>query len=97
MGQKTLVELLILLRDLIISKPVIGMCFGIEHLWLNDKITLNEKHILRDYILSHKPITFSTFVNITNRNWFWWGKFKKKPRIRYLNKHIKKLSNPKNI
>lgn len=51
-------------------------------------ITFDEKKKLDEYIFENKPITFYRMLNAA----YWWKRGDIKPRIKWIEKHIKKLS-----
>ena len=70
-----------------------GLCSWAWHIYRDDKITLEEYRILEFYIRENRPSIFSSvdaFMHMTSL--FYWEKCNIKPRIEWINKHIKKLS-----
>lgn len=89
-------ELLELVRDQIVNKRYMdrghwGLCSVVAYLYNRQTINGDEYYMLSDYIDNHKPFLyyfrkFSTFPG------HYWTPGKARPRLRWLNKHIKKLS-----
>lgn len=71
-----------------------GLCLNISNLYQKNLITCLEFKKLRKYIDNNRPSVFSSFDAfyckvIIASNWYW-TKGNIKPRIEWLNKHIKK-------
>ena len=89
-------ELLKLLRnhmDMYFSAYHDGMCIVVSKMCYDNLINVFEKNILLDYIERHRPINI-----LRNKiSAYYWKPGRIRPRMRWLNKHIK-LSDPyKNI
>lgn len=83
-------ELLQLMINYDVSK---GLCLTANTLWVMDIFTGSEYYMLSDYIHSHRP-----FGNKIRRKLFsmkpdhWWRPGRENPRIKWIKKHIKRLS-----
>ncbi len=64
-----------------------GLCQWILSMFMRDRITTDEYYELKDYLKQNKPITFHGIFSA-----FWWRVGDIKPRIKWIKKHIKKLS-----
>jgi hypothetical protein len=64
-----------------------GLCHWCERLFWNEKITLPERNTLRTYIKNNRP-----WISYFGVSAYYWSPFKIEPRIKWINKHIKKLS-----
>ena len=70
-----------------------GLCSWAWYMYREDKITFEEYRILDCYIRENRPSKFSSLEawNYQNRGYYW--KYNNiKPRIKWIKKHIKKLS-----
>lgn len=71
-----------------------GLCQWVSVLYIKNIINWNERMLLDKYISNNKPfnykirLLFSPFCNHT----YYWKKGKIEPRIKWIKKHIKKLS-----
>lgn len=63
-----------------------GLCTETDELYFYDIITYYEHTQLYNYIKENKP-----FLAKLRTDYFYWNEYKKKPRLRWLNKHIKKM------
>ena len=69
-----------------------GLCYLIIHAEGTKLITLDELVMLDSYIFSHKPKPYSSFgamYSYCKQDNYYWPKGHKKPRIKWLQKHIK--------
>ncbi len=66
-----------------------GLCWWICNLYWKGIISSKEYHILKDYVLSNKPITFYRMFGKLD---YYWRVGNINPRIRWIKKHIKKNS-----
>ena len=98
---RTIRELLTIVRDELNSyeDEFGGLCSFTFKLCIEDKITRKEYFILSSYLDDNIPFTLNTLRDrIITLSWsnpiigFWWKEDAKQPRIKWLNKHIKKLS-----
>jgi hypothetical protein len=64
-----------------------GLCGWIFTIRLWDRITTEEYYELKKYLSQNKPITFHRIFSA-----FWWKRGDIKPRIKWIKRHIKKLS-----
>lgn len=73
-----------------------GICNVIRSLYINDEISISEMQVSREYMENNKP----WFADL-RWNWFqtayWWRAGRTKPRVKWINKHIKKLKRESNI
>ncbi len=92
---RTIKELLQLLR-LVLSNPIYfdsGLCWSVLRLYLNDIISSEEKWLLWNYISKNRPSKYSSIgAFISRKSTYYWPKWDMKPRIKWLDHHIKKLS-----
>ena len=96
-------ELLVLVRNTFrTTETLYSICATIEYLFTIQKINQEEYDTLKNFIRENIPLTFNvllirikrfTFFEYTNC--YWWEKGKVEPRIKWLNKHIKKLGGEK--
>jgi len=85
---RTTKKLLEILYDNYETHPISNsMCMQCIRMQITNKITFDENQRLKEYIEKHKPF-FSKF----RKDAYYWNPRKRKPRIRWLKKHIKKLS-----
>ncbi len=66
-----------------------GMCAVAMHLGYSaafPDVSLKDKDILEEYIWSHPPFWFRIYKG----NMYFWMKYKRKPRIKWLKRHIRK-------
>jgi hypothetical protein len=68
-----------------------GLCWWIENMYRRGIITEAECDSLEYYLSQNKPITFYKILRM-NTNSYWWRIGDIKPRIKWIEKHIKKLS-----
>lgn len=90
---KTIHKLLLILKDEITNNNHVGLCSSAFILWNKDKITLDQSYKLENYIFTHRPIRRP--ISCTKKDWlnnYYWTRFDKLPRLRWLNKHIKLTS-----
>ena len=87
---RTIHELLIILRDNanvtkswfgLKQRIKSGLCNEISMLCDSDVITVVEFYMLNNYLINNKPITGGKY--------FYWNRYEWKPRLKWLNKHIK--------
>lgn len=64
-----------------------GLCILIIQILQDKEITIEEYVLLENYIKIHKP-----FGILFRTDAYYWSMNKRKPRIRYLKKHIKRTS-----
>lgn len=64
-----------------------GLCILIIQMIKDKEITVEEYVLLEDYIKIHKP-----FGVLFREDAYYWPMNKRKPRIRYLKRHIKRTS-----
>jgi hypothetical protein len=83
---RTTKELLTIMLENIDKVKVRGLCGVVANLTMIGIITNGEHEILMDYIVNHRPINLHYMVN----NVFYWKPGKKKPRVRWLKRHINK-------
>lgn len=70
-----------------------GLCQWIQKLSQIGIITFAEREILQDFIKNNKPSIFSSWSVLFNlKCGYFWKYGKIKPRIKWIKKHIKKLS-----
>lgn len=65
-----------------------GLCAWAFNLFFKDIISLEELYVLKSYIKSNRPFNFNSLVGEA----YFWKSGKLEPRIKWLNKHIKKNS-----
>lgn len=73
-----------------------GLCSAVAGMHLNRK----EYELLHNYLKKNRPLTKNVLVGIILRlnqdGVYWWARYKKEPRNKWLDKHIKKtLENEK--
>lgn len=98
METRSIKELLIILRDNLtkcIPTHADGLCNAILYLAMYTYISVEERHILTEYLYSHKPrlrckIRRIVYSN-THESLYWWTPGYIKPRLKWLNKQINKL------
>lgn len=84
MKQRTIKELLILLREYIVKQyDFLGMCSEIRDMYHIDLISSVEYDILTNYLKNNKP------ENINDN--FWWIPREKQPRLDWINEQLKSL------
>ena len=94
---RTIKELLILLREKL--PEVINLdgngsiCYATTHLWIGDDnlITLNEMHVLDNYIEEHKPKDAGDYDGPDGSTHFWWPYGELSPRLEFIDKLIAEL------
>jgi len=64
-----------------------GLCAWIISMYLRGIITTEEYYEFKKYLNQNKPITFHRIFSA-----FWWKQGDINPRIKWIKKHIKKLS-----
>jgi hypothetical protein len=70
-----------------------GLCAWIDELEMRGIISWTECSKLNIYIKENRPSMFSSLQAFRNSQWwFYWDRGDIKPRIKWINKHIKKLS-----
>lgn len=70
-----------------------GLCNLATDLYLKDKMNKLELSLISFYIMSHRPSCLSSLEAFRKSNsGFFWDIGNKKPRIKWLKYHIKKLS-----
>ena len=90
-GIKELLELMLSQKQLYRS----GLCKWVQDMYDKDIISWEESDVLFLYIQANRPSAFSSISAFKRRNFtFYWESGDIKPRIKWLEKHIKKL-NPK--
>lgn len=95
----TIKELLEYLRQEIISRLdneyLDGMCLIVDDMSLRSEFTSKERRLLMSYIQDNRPSMFnswSAFVSTITGQEYFWKQGELKPRIKWLDKHIKKNS-----
>jgi len=89
MKNRTIKELLQLMLD---NQKLFstGLCFWTIKLFSSRLITENEYFLLNDYIKANRPSKYSSIDAYKYRNTnLYWKENNIKPRIKWLNKHIK--------
>lgn len=84
-NEKELLKLMLEHKDRFLS----GLCLWVSEMYMNDIITYQEAVLLQNYINGNRPFWNRFFKGDIS---FWWKKGQIKPRIKWINKHIKKLS-----
>lgn len=69
-----------------------GLCSWIEKLYFNSLISLQEKNLLHEYVFKHKPIKYRIHTFLGGKDGYFWKKEEKEPRIKWIQKHIKKTN-----
>ena len=70
-----------------------GLCYWAESLYWYNNISLNEYLHLLKYIRSNRPSKYSSLSAYKYRHCgYYWQSGDIKPRIKWIKKHIKKLS-----
>ena len=88
---KELLELMLSQKQLYRS----GLCRWVQDIYSKDIISWEESEALLLYIRTNRPSAFSSISAFKRRNsTFYWELRDIKPRLKWLEKHIKKL-NPK--
>ena len=94
--EKTIKELLQQLLNYIeTSEYIDGLCASSRVLQITNVITFEELVVLKNYIKENKPSIFSSFnafIQYINLEAYYWTPGLKKPRIKWLKKHIKRNS-----
>ena len=67
---------------------VAGMCAVGLSLKYTEKMSYSEYDVLEEYILSHKTLHHRIYT----RDGYFWKRYKNAPRLRWLNRHIKKTT-----
>ena len=80
---KELLELLLQRQDLFVK----GLCSWVILMHIDNQISFSEQCRLQNYIEKHPPLIYK--LNI--RAGYYWKVGEIKPRIKWINKHIKKL------
>lgn len=99
MGIIRTMKLLTLLKEQVKKNTHKSLCINVGILCDNDEIDEGEYDILMDYIVSNKPLTIRTFlknlgfinVSFLGSVSYWWNKDDEESRIKWLDKHIRKL------
>lgn len=87
---KTLLELLL---EEFESNLYSGMCICRARLWCINAINSSENDILWDFIHCNRPKWYHYGYSFKQRiSAYWWEKGKVKPRVKFLQHWIKKLS-----
>ena len=99
---KTIKELLIIVRDNIQQDILFtdGICLETYRLHAENIIDYDEYYLLVEFLNNNTPLTKNVIIDrILELNFtkpldatYWWKYGDKKPRIKWLNKHIKRLS-----
>ena len=87
--QRDIKELLILVRSKLLSRgleDLRGLCGVVSELRGDLEINWKEGNDLKQYIYQHQPINWRTIVGLP----FFWKPGRVKPRVKWLNKHIRK-------
>lgn len=84
-AQHTKKEILLRLHN-----PVSGLCNLVNYLWKQGLITNKESVKLHRYISENPPFIYAIWRHLFDN--FYWKSGLYKPRIKWLNKHIKKNS-----
>lgn len=67
-----------------------GLCLWSTNLWCQDHITYTEKNILKSYIRKNRPPFYSSLdVLMHTADAYYWFSGNIKPRIKWIEKHIK--------
>lgn len=83
---KELLEVMLLHKD----KITLGLCGLAIKLYDNDIITVEEHIRIDNYIQHNRPSAFSSISALrSRRSNYYWVRGDIKPRIKWLNKHIK--------
>lgn len=92
---RTIVELLeVMLQNQ--KHMVEGLCIWVNILHASEIITDNEFLNLKDYIRKNRPSMFSSLEAFKNRgSLYYWPAGSLKPRIKWIEQHIKKLKSQK--
>jgi hypothetical protein len=85
--ERDILELLILLRDTILTDGCLkGMCLTIMLMTVKPgSISDFEESMLMDYLDAHRPL-------FRHRGGYWYRKGRVKPRLRWINRQIRRLS-----
>lgn len=80
-------ELLLMLKDEYIKRmnEYVGLCYCAQYLYVNGKITVMEKYILKELLIINKP-------KKAKLDEHWWSTKDTKSRIEFLNKLIEKYN-----
>ena len=71
-----------------IDNHVLGLCHLVRQLYRNNIINIDELILLLNYIMNHRPNnTYKEMGSV-----YFWKRGEKKPRIEWLEKHIKRQS-----
>lgn len=71
----------------------IGLCYHNDRLHCRGLITTDEHYLIYQYIKTNRPSKFSSWNAFWNcNNLFYWTPGDVEHRVKWLNKHIKKLS-----
>jgi hypothetical protein len=81
MEERTILELLIILKDEFEDDFYPGLCLTIS-LMEGDSITETERLKIYRYLVKHKP-------RKAKLGYYWWTSYEKEPRINFLNRLIK--------
>lgn len=84
MGNRSGLQLLIIMRDNIHLIGAFGLCSLVDTLWRQNTISQNEMLVLEDFLNSNLP------DNKCSRNTYYcWPRGAQAPRLKWLNKQIK--------
>lgn len=87
--EKQLLEVMLSNMHLLLG----GLCYLNDRLYTHKLITDDEHAVIYRYIRDNRPSKFSSWNAFWNRNkLFYWTRGNVKHRVKWLNKHIKKLS-----
>ena len=67
-------------------KNYAGLCACVNVMCFYDEINIAEEMLINSYIAYHKPFNFRCMMNRP----YYWEPGKRRPRIRWCNKHINK-------
>lgn len=85
MKERTIKELLILLREYIVEQDVfLGMCSEINEMYCLDLISNKESKILTNYLKKNRPKGMDMFDS-------WWKEGDKQPRLYWIDEQLKRL------
>lgn len=74
------------------GERLLGLCNVVEQLLAENMINSKEFQYLEYYIKKHRPVNIRTLQGGNSDGYFYWNRHKIKPRIKWLNKHIRKNS-----
>lgn len=92
-------ELILLLIETFTNRKYNGLCITVDHLYNIEKISNNDRLVLKDLIKLAKPNIFEKRYYCTNGMFkahskncaYFWTPGIKEPRIKWLNKQLDKL------